>query len=80
MTGPGPGPQGAGDAEDGDELEPMTPVEVIEAFCDLDPVDAWDAFRAVAEDPFEPEERRIRAAGWLAIANAISAYQQPEED
>ncbi len=75
----GPGSQGGDDAEDGGEFEELMPVEVIEAFCDLDPVDAWEAFRAVADDPFEPAERRSRAAGWLALANAISALQPPDE-
>ena len=56
MTGPG----------NGEEYEELTPVEVIQAFCDLEPTDAWDAFRAVARDPLQPEERRIRAGAWLA--------------
>jgi hypothetical protein len=49
---------------------------VVEALCALEPADVWTAFRAVAADPREPEDRRVRAAAWLAIANAVGSLRQ----
>lgn len=51
---------------------------VVEALCALEPAEAWTAFRAVAADPTAPEDRRVRAAAWLAIANAVGALRQGE--
>ncbi|MEX2230213.1 MAG: hypothetical protein WEB13_11315 [Dehalococcoidia bacterium] len=53
--------------------------EVVAAFCALEPADAWAAFRAIAADPAESEDRRLRAAAWLGIANAVSSLQHVED-
>lgn len=57
----------------------MTATEIVEAFCDLEPGDTWTAFRVIASDPDQPEDRRVRAAAWLAIANAVSSLERGDE-
>ena len=52
--------------------------EVGDAFCALEPADAWAAFRAIALDRAEPEDRRVRAAAWLANANAVGSLDRDE--
>lgn len=49
---------------------------VVTAFCALEPADAWAAFREIAADRGEPEDRRVRAAAWLAIANAVGSLER----
>jgi hypothetical protein len=79
MTGASGGDGGAPDEAPEAYEDEWTPVEVIEAFCDLDPQDAWDAFQQIANDPFEPDERRARAAAWLAMAVTVASMQEPED-
>lgn len=52
--------------------------EIVGAFCALEPADAWAAFREIASDRAEPEDVRVRAAAWLAIANAVGSLQGDE--
>lgn len=49
---------------------------IVDAFCALEPAEAWAAFRAIAADAAEPEDRRVRAAAWLAIANAVGSLDR----
>lgn len=53
----------------------MTASEIVGAFCDLEPAEIWAAFRELASDESQPEERRVRAAAWLAIANAAASLE-----
>lgn len=54
--------------------------EVVDAFCSLEPAEAWAAFRAIAADRAQPEDRRVRAAAWLAIANAVGSLERGGEE